>query len=600
MLQCVNENANFALIKCENLPSPLGDCMIEKLNYRIQRGKTLSKSLCETTSIQLPKVDHLKNALEGFEEVIFSTKVGFPIEMKGKNIDEVKKNMLSFRLDLQKTFVKFKRNKSLKESLDEKLKAYCDLLKFHETTDCAILCLKGIRVTEDTYIKYSFGDSMNKISDSINMNQTAITIQKRATAFLRREKKIIDDYNSKRSKGLLVELIYAYTDKLNFSLHFAPHLKKKIIAIWKENTKVVARRIYGRDEKLEMKIDNVDSIQNAKVTVQNLAKKLRMGHVEMKPGHVGYDFDFVLHFGSDDPFITLESLIPNENLLGQIDAEVSTKTVFVVTKNVHAHEDGFISAFLAKYLHNSDKINILSTRGNKSDKILENGIGVFYDDQEENLFEISQNAKNIEGYENMKLFLVNKFEIKPYVKEITPVQWYVHVDERVCAGGPWYAEGENKKNSLPCTGCEKKSKSPLLHTFDSFCKVKCETCLHSRHAQHSTHSRKFCLPGTRKPMNNLSIEKWVFDEFIILLDKTHSSYELQKNDILIQTKTKCGSQHDYMAKLILCTSEYQNVFIDDGSGFKRYQQNELSKSFYSFTNKSNIADAISNCKVRQT
>ena len=176
-----------------------------------------------------------------------------------------------------------------------------------------------------------------------------------------------------------------------------------------------------------------------------------------------------------------------------------------------------------------------------------------------------------------------------------PSIWYQYSDDRVCIKSNWYAEGDNEQNTNPCVGCQEKNNNFLKHTFDAYCKVKCKSCQSKAHSIHSTYTRLHCLPGTRKTYNRTSLPDWSFNHLITYLDETSSTFKISDGIFVIT-----GKRNPYIAKMILCSSDYEKVVFIDGLQKIHYDSTMLSKSFASVATSGTIKGAIANCQVRES
>ena len=585
MMQCVNDGKLMILVKKDNLFSSSSDTLIKQANYKIR----------DFTSMQavslLPNVKKLESPLNHLKKMLFSAKEGYPLEFEGKNINEIKDEACVLRNDLCNLYFKQKKNKQHSENFCTALLSYCNFLQEHKTSDAVILSLQNLRVTSDAYVPYNFKETMDEISDLFNYNQIEVESAKRANEFLQKEIEIIKEYFTMQSTRILLDLARALTNKMIFFLNFSPHLKTSLVATWQENIKFLHAHVHGPQNMFKVKIDNVSNAGQAKKIFEQFAYKRRKGHVEMNLNHVGYDFDFVLHKGTNDSFITLESLIPNEYILQQIERELEDKKVYIITANVDAHHDGFISAFLYKYLGSaSEKIIVISTRAGKSEEVLKNGISQFYDDNCDVLFEVIQNAKFSEGYENLKLFWVQGEKIEDYERGKTNIRWSFFTDKRIYAPCDWYEDVKNEK-SKSCLGCTMSSAIYEDHKFDETCKVTCISCRNKSHSAHSTYTRRYCLPKTRKMANNTMMKDWAFDDFIQLLQEG-TTYRVDKKSLYVK-----GQCSDYVAKFILCTSAYELVQIENERKTYIYLPTDISKSFSKVTTRDNVEMAVKNCQI---
>ena len=139
-----------------------------------------------------------------------------------------------------------------------------------------------------------------------------------------------------------------------------------------------------------------------------------------------------------------------------------------------------------------------------------------------------------------------------------------------------------------------KIKKYTDHTFDSFCKISCRACMFRKHDQHSTYTRKFCLPGVRKLINNTSIPDWSYSQLLRLLDEKNCTFKIV--DKYVKIYGNCGS---YVAKHILCSSPIKAVQIYYKGRVRVYCANTISTSFSLVSDIRSIDTAIANCKVRE-
>ena len=593
MIQCVSEGKSIFLVKHENLFSELSDGIVEAANYRIRRkhSDVLNDISENVERVKFPEV-RKEIPFDRLDDKIFSIKKGLPLEFKGKDITTIKEEASVIRNELSKTYFSTKKSEDYDE-LRVKLKKYCDFLEKNNTTDCVIMSLKNVRVLSEDYVRYDFKDIMDEISDKINKYQHQTKCLKFLKSFIQREKHILEDMKRSFMMSKLVEFMFALTDKLTFSMEMSP--KSSSMSSWKENMKSLSFVLYEDIHTIKFKIDNVRSVEEAQTMCIFLAGLPRKKHTQMDLDKIGYDFDFVLHLGSDEKFITLESLVPNSIILDQIKKEIHEKKVYVITHNVNAHEEGFLDAFLSKFIGDDyEKITILSTRNGKSEKILENGISTFYDDKEEVLREINQNVKMIKGFENFKLFKVTEGFPSVYSVEVKPFAWFVPFDERVSVSAPWYTAGENFSNDEPCNGCASKSKNYSDHTFDKFCKVTCKACKYRRHDQHSTYTRQFCLPGVRNAINKTILPDWSYFNVLKMLDDKNATFKIVDNYMKIFGDCDC-----FVAKYVLCSSPIRVVQIYNEGQVKVYCANTISTSLSIVTDAQSIRRAIANCKIRE-
>ena len=586
MIQCISEGKRIFLVKHETVVSDLSEEIVETANYRIRRRHTdVLRDIRETIErVKFPDVK--KNiSFEALDDALFSVKKGQPLEFRDKDINAIRDKALSIRNELSKEF--FSTNS---DNLQSKLREYCDFLAEHHTSDCVILSLKNLRVLSEDFVRYDFKEIMDELSDQINKHQHATRCDFLKN-FINRERQILNDMCRSFVGSKLVEFMFAITDKLAFSS--ALSTKTNAMSSWKENMKTLSFVLYDDIHNIKFKIDKVRNVEEAKKMAQILAGTPRKKHSTFDKEKIGYDFDFVLHLGSDEKYTTLESLTPNTLLIEQIKIEILNKKVYVVTHNVEAHEDGFLRAFLSKWVgEGHEKITILSTPNGKSETILENGISTFYDDKTSVLQEVSQNVRIIRGFEELRLFLVTQGKPEGFFTEVKKPTWFDPADERISVEAQWYTEGEKFTNKDPCAGCLKNSKKYSDHTFDKQCTVTCKACKFQRHDVHSTYTRKFCLPGVRQKKNRTILPDWSYYNFVKMLDDKMATFTIV--DRYMKLYGDCGA---YIAKYVLCSSPIKAVQVYHHGDVKVYSANTISTSLSLVTDALTINRAIANCKI---
>ena len=590
MIQCICEGKRIFLVKHETLTSDLSEEIVDTANYRIRRrhADVLRDIRERIERVKFPDVKK-NTSFEDLEDAIFSVKRGYPLEFKDKDIPAIRDKALSIRNQLSNAYFSTKHGNS--DNLQSKLKEYCDFLAEHCTNDCVILSLKNLRVLNgDHFTRYDFKQTMDTVSDNVNRYQHAIRC-KFLMNFINRERRILNDMSRSFVGSKLVEFMFAITDKLAFSS--ALSTKTNAMSSWKENMKTLSFVLYEDIHNIKFKIDKVRNVEEAKKMAQTLARTPRKNHATFDSDKIAYDFDFVLHLGSDDKFTTLESLTPNLLLIEKIKNEIDNKKVYVVTHNVEAHEDGFLSAFLNKWVGDAhEKITILSTQNGKSETILEHGISTFYDDKESVLQEVSQNVKIIRGFEDLRLFIVVKGKPEGFFADVQNPTWFDLVDERVSVEAQWYIEGDKYTNNEPCAGCSKNSKNYCDHTFDKQCTVTCKACKFQRHDTHSTYTRKFCLPSVRQNQNSTILPDWSYYHLIKMLDDKMATFKIVDKYMKIY-----GDCDPYVAKYVLCSSPIKAVQVYYHGNVKVYSANTISTSLSLVTDALSINRAIANCKI---
>lgn len=147
-----------------------------------------------------------------------------------------------------------------------------------------------------------------------------------------------------------------------------------------------------------------------------------------------------------------------------------------------------------------------------------------------------------------------------------------------------------------CTGCTQDSCKYEDHTFDYFCRVACTACIKKdKLINHSTYTRRTCLPNTKCQTNKTKMKPWAFKHFLNLLDDSQLSY-ITEGNIMTITGTCC----DYIAKFVLCTSQTFEVILETENKSKTFKSTELTNSFAAVSNTKNIDMAIKNCDLVAT
>jgi len=596
MIQCTNQGEFFTLVKCEKIFSDFTDTIIDKCNYFVRkRHKDITVDILkDLASIDFPDVLRPEIPYDKLCERIFKVKDGYPIEFKNHNIDNIKKEAFFLREELGRQYFRYLNGHN--GGYSKALQKYCKFLENLNTTDCVILSLKNLRTTSNDYTKQNYFDIITQISNITNKYQTECMCKNICCDFIKREECIIHDYKKHSASKILMEYMYALTDKLSFFLNFAPHKEKHLIGSWKENIRTLSHYTIGENFALINKIENVKNEQTAKDVIMILSTVLRKDHIPMNPDNIAYDFDNTIHLGSDNQSVTLSSLIPNMTILNKIEAEMESKKIYIITHNENLHQNGFIMKYLLKWLGDkAHKIDIISTSSYKSEQILKYGISSYFDDDSCVLDEIAQYTKNIKCYNNLNLFLVNHNEFCLYDKKPENVTWFESKDDRICVQGKWYMDEFTQSNAHnTCRGCDFQSKEYESHTFDEYCKVTCKFCIFKINKGHSTYTRLKCLPSTRRSYNNTKLPDWAYGIIIGKLDENCATYSIEGDDFIIY-----GNCSSYIAKMILCTSCYAKVKIVHGKNTHVYVSNALSKSFSNVVTKTTLDKAISNCKIRK-